>query len=499
VPRRRAILAVLAGLALTALAWASGALAPLERASYDARFAVRGERPAPEVAVVDLDARTLAAWGGWPVPRGVHARILDRLRLAGVRAVAYDVHLPGRTTRSEDHRLMDAIARAPRVVLATTDAVDGRHRVLGGDAVVRSLGARAGNALFETDPGGTLRRVPAAMGGLEAFSAVAARRALGTGFAPWTGTSRGAWIDFAGGPGSVRTVPAVDLLADPAAGEALRGRVVVVGSSAPRVGDVHPAPTADGRTMPGAEIEANAIATALRGYPLRSAPGPLGLLGVLAAAALGALAAGRRRWAAGAVLLAAAGWAVAVQSAFAHGVVLPLAAPLVALGTAALAARALRPSRRARVTRFVPDPVVARLQATAGRTATIPGDATVLCCRVRDLAALTATERAVERLDRALSAMGDGVLVHGGTLVTVTGDGITAVFSSAAHADAAVAAARDLLRGGGPGLVAGLSPRPEDAARLAARAIETGVPLLVAPVTVATLRDRAAASGPVAP
>ena len=53
--------------------------------------------------------------------------------------------------------------------------------------------------------------------------------------------------------------------------EAVRGRVVVVGAAAPTLRDIHPTPAGD-ELMAGAEVQANAIWTAMHGVPLRSAP-----------------------------------------------------------------------------------------------------------------------------------------------------------------------------------------------------------------------------------
>jgi adenylate cyclase len=56
----------------------------------------------------------------------------------------------------------------------------------------------------------------------------------------------------------------------------------------------------------------------------------------------------------------------------------------------------------------------------------------------------------IEILNRYLTAMSDAILDHGGTLVAYMGDGIMAVFGAPIaapnHADAALAAARDMLR-----------------------------------------------------
>src|SRR5207244_8035216 len=83
--------------------------------------------------------------------------------------------------------------------------------------------------------------------------------------------------DYRGGPDSFPTLSFADLVRghfDPAT---VRGKIVVVGASAPTLQDVHATPVGGSRLMPGPEVQANAIWTALHGNPLRSAPGWLDL------------------------------------------------------------------------------------------------------------------------------------------------------------------------------------------------------------------------------
>jgi hypothetical protein len=118
-----------------------------------------------------------------------------------------------------------------------------------------------------------------------------------------------------------------------------RGRIVVVGATAPSLQDVHATPTGS-EPMPGPEVEANAIWTALHGLPLRSAPPIIDLLVIGLLALLPALAALRLRIFAAALLVPALGalYAVAAQVAFDHGRIVAVAAPLVTLLVSAIGA-----------------------------------------------------------------------------------------------------------------------------------------------------------------
>ena len=62
---------------------------------------------------------------------------------------------------------------------------------------------------------------------------------------------------------------------------AFRGKIVVVGATAPSLQDLHATPTSGSDLMPGPEVQANAIWTAVRGNPLRTAPAWWALLAII--------------------------------------------------------------------------------------------------------------------------------------------------------------------------------------------------------------------------
>jgi HD-GYP domain-containing protein (c-di-GMP phosphodiesterase class II) len=176
--------------------------------------------------------------------------------------------------------------------------------------------------------------------GLKSIGVVTAERVTGRPVDPAGFEDGQARIDFRGGPGTIRTVSFSDVLrgrVDPAL---LRGKIVVVGATAPTLRDVHNTPVHGDELMSGPEVQVNAIWTALHGVPLRSAPPFLGYAAILLLGALAPLA--RIRWrvlAAAAVGIAsAAAYVVVNQLAFEGGTVLPVVAPLTAalVGTAAM-------------------------------------------------------------------------------------------------------------------------------------------------------------------
>ena len=451
-----ALAAAVVGLA----AWGAGALDRVERGTLDARFQVRGSRTPPgTVVVVGVDDRSIDAQKTrWPFSRSVQAAAITRLAAAKPAAIAYDIQLSDLTTQKDDEAMASALDAAGPVVLATTryDATQGP------DVLFEGGGITAGHAAFPDTPDNVFRSVPYAVEGLRSFAVAAAAAATGKPVSR-DGFDGEALIDYAGPAGTIPAISFSDVLAGRFDAGQVRGRVVVVGTTSPRLGDTHPTPFG-GAPMSGPEINANAIATILDGIPLRDAPGWLDALLILALAALGALAAWpRRAWV---TLLAALGVAVAfvllAQAAFAAGTVVAVTPPLLALVLAAIGGLAVthaildreRRRLRAEFARFVPAAVVEQVVEAAGEDQRLGGRRVYCSVMFADLRGFTAAaerlppETVIELLNRYLGEMSDAILDHGGTLVTYMGDGIMALFGAPIeqpdHADRAIAAAREM-------------------------------------------------------
>lgn len=330
---RAIIAAVLIAVAGTFALDLAGTLATAEDASVDARYRLRGPSPTDELLVVAIDDVTFSDLGiQWPFPRSLHGRVIDRLRSAGARRVVVDIQFTEETSLREDMALYRAVVRAGGVVLATTEVdEDGRTRVLGGDDNLRRAGARAAASSLPTEGGGVIRRVPREVSGLESLAVAVAGIDGGPALAPELFAGGGALIDYRGPPGTIPTVSYSDVLEGRVPASRIRGRIVVVGASAPSLQDVHATPTSDG-LMSGPEVQANAIWTAVHGVPLRDAPGPVGILAVMLLGAVGPVLTRRLRPVRAAVLGIAIGAAYAVLAvlAFDRGTVVPLVAPLLA-------------------------------------------------------------------------------------------------------------------------------------------------------------------------
>jgi CHASE2 domain-containing sensor protein len=318
----------------------TGLLEPVEDHTVDARFAMRGESPAPELAVVAIDDVTFYDLRlRWPFPRSLYARALDRLHAAEAREVVIDIQFTEPSRPKEDLALYDSLGRNGGAVLATSESDEsGRTNVLGGDENLARVDSRAAAANLPDERRGVVRRFTHSVGRVETL-AVAVSERVGHRVERSAFVPGGAWIDFRGPPGTVQTVSFSELLEGKVDPGLLRDRIVVIGVSAPTVQDVHPTSTTGTELMSGPEIQANAIWTALNDLPLRSAPAWLDLLVVLLMSFIPPLIARVRvlaaAFAAPAIALA---FAAAAQLAFELGVVLTVVPALVALAVATIGA-----------------------------------------------------------------------------------------------------------------------------------------------------------------
>ncbi len=147
------------GLAVIVLGVLGHLTGGVDRLLYDRLLMLRSLPLAPNVAVIDIDNRSIAELGRWPWPRNVHAELLQVLAQAKPAAVVYDVLLTESTP--EDGALAQAMRSTPVFlpVLLSPLADDGTRTV---DLPVSDLAANAadfGHINLEVDPDGIVRSV----------------------------------------------------------------------------------------------------------------------------------------------------------------------------------------------------------------------------------------------------------------------------------------------------------------------------------------------------
>ncbi len=469
------------GLAL--LAYGFHVFDRLELSTVDARFAIRGDLPRPKnVVVVGIDDYTFSAtnWR-WEFSRLKEARVINRLAAAGAKVIAEDIQYTEPTTPqercgercvrlagAEDQALVNAIQDAnikgSKVVLSTTEVEkDGTTHVLGG--IARLVGARAANGNYGADADGVIRRFPAKLEKLETFPVVSVERALGHVLDPSVFPEKQMWINFVGPPGRVPFLSFSKVYFgnfDPAM---VRGKIAIVGATAPSIQDVHAVATSGGGSMSGPELQANAIETVLDGFPLRSGPTWLNLLIICILGLIPPILGLRLSavWTIVSAIFLGVAYSVATQFAFNQGTILAFVYPLGALAVSTVGALAMhyvlasfeRQHTRDTFARFVPPDVVNQVLSQAGGELRLGGVRVVGTCMFTDLRGSTQfaeslpPETVVPIINRYLGELTEAILGNGGTLISYLGDGFMAVFGApieqADHADRAVRAAREIL------------------------------------------------------
>jgi adenylate cyclase len=456
-----------AGIAL--LLYATGLFHDTELASVDTRFSVRGdEEPRDDIALVLIDDTTSRELPvRFPFPRSLHARVIDAVNRDGAKTIAYDVEFLQPTKPREDNALINSVARAPNKVVLADSQPDpqGRSGVFGGQEVLDDVKARAGNTQLGEDSDGVRRRIPYEVGNMETFPLVAAEIASGETITTEQMGGPSAWIDYAGGVGTYASVPFSRVLNGQFPPGSFTDKIVVVGASDPTLKDIAKTPTSETDLMSGPEINANAIATALDDFPLKSTPLGLDLFLIALMGVIAPLASYRlspiRALALG--LLAAALYLVCAQLAFNSGRIVPVLYPMVALGLSLVGSllvyyvREAFIRRRVRDTfaRFVPESVVGQVLARTDDDLRLEGrrmDVTVLFSDIRGFTTFSETRdpgQVLEVLNAYHEEMTSAVMDHGGTLISFMGDGIMAAFGAPIdmndHADRALAAAKEML------------------------------------------------------
>jgi adenylate cyclase len=466
--------------ALAIVAYGTHLLRSLELSTVNTRFSIRGaERPSKNIVLVKVDDKTFQDLNlQWPFPRATHGRLVDRIGAEHPAVIAFDIQFsePSSRGQNDDVALLNALNRYPGKTVFTFTETDKHGNVIflgsgEGTKLLAAVGARAGNGLYPFDPGGVIRRMSFSIGGLDTFPIVVAAVARHHKPPP-TGSRKGsAWIDFAG-PGG--TFPSLSYSqayygtysgtphGTPLPGDYFRNKIVVVGATAPSLQDVHP--TSTDSQMTGPEVQANAINTVLRGFPLSAAPGWLNIVLIVllamtvpvASVRLGPIAA------MGIAVVLGALFALGVQIAFDSGrivsFVYPLGALILSAGGSLAVQLVTEAFERIRVrdlfARFVPEDVVDEVLASADgfRLGGVQREGTVMFTDLRGFTSRAESlepARVIEILNRYLGEMSDAILDHGGTLVAYMGDGIMAVFGAPLpqedHADRALSAAREML------------------------------------------------------
>jgi CHASE2 domain-containing sensor protein/signal transduction histidine kinase len=307
-PLRTALTSLAIALAAAAAA-AAGIFEKLDNLAYDAGLRLEGGHPRPQAMVLAaIDEASLERGGRWPWPRSQTAELIEAIAGGGPAVIGIDVGFfePDRERPEGDRALAEAVARAGNVVLPVYLAA----RPSLGEMVAflepypGLAEAAAGRGHVHTEPSldGITRKIylrqEIAGESRWAFGLAAAAEFLRrTGregritageqgvrvgeiaipsparpFSP-PGPASGIivqeyplYIRFAGPAGTFLRLSAWEILQPGFPRKIFRDKIVLVGATAPGLGDLAMSPLSTERDpMPGVEIQANVVNTILSG------------------------------------------------------------------------------------------------------------------------------------------------------------------------------------------------------------------------------------------
>ncbi|MGY8526649.1 CHASE2 domain-containing protein [Paracidovorax citrulli] len=516
-PARQDVIRALIAATALALVWATGS----GRWSPDAYWRVvnamddwrirtaASAAPSPQVAIVDIDERSLAAVGPWPWPRAVHAQILSALFEQDAAVVGLDIVFPDVESAPDGDQAILDLARAHPLVFAqafdfsaaerasSTGHLSGAMHDREGEPARRLVQAPAANGyvanFFEpgsercvghitprADADGTVRAIApfirhegsvypmlalqmlrCAAGGKDldiASLAATLPRARGEGIAA---------IPFHRSPAGFEVIPALDLLTGKASREQIAGRHVLVGSSAMGLSDRISTPVDP--WLPGVVVHAELLdwllAEQSRGGEARPAIGWIAYAwAVLSVLLFASVFRRNAAWVALTVLaLSTAIWFAVALLASRAGLALRIDPPLLVAAIFLLAQAPfewISAQRRARAFEqrfgsYLPPLVLKGILERGDTNAFDPRRHEVTVLFV-DIAGYTAMAESIEPealvsiTDRILSRLTECVYATDGTLDKYIGDALMAFWGAPVampdHADRAVDCARAMLR-----------------------------------------------------
>ena len=445
-----------------------GAWRSLELKGFDALTVLTapGEANLP-ITIVAIDEESMGAMGQqWPWSRGTHAKLLEKLKEAGVSLVAFDVVFsePSRDA-AEDAAFAAAIRDfgAPVVLAAALEYRETAHarQWVRADPIkaFQEAGAVTGLASVQTDPAGVLRRMPVSQGAFW-LAAVTAFDRANPGIARNLSVTASDRLRYLGGPQTFPTIPYHRLLdpeklLSPNWKDVLNGNIVLVGrviTTAPELNLVEqdmfftPFTASTGQLTPGVETQATMIANMIAGEARREAPAAYGIALVLAAAfGAGLVMRPWHPWRSGALVIAFAAAVAGLCYALFRwqGLWVPGGAALATLALAYtgegsrsyLGEQARRVALRRAFATYVSPTLVDEILADPGKLK-LGGDRREITLLFTDLAGFTGVserlpaEQVAALLNRHLSEMTDIVISQGGTVDKFIGDAVMAFWGA---------------------------------------------------------------------
>ena len=265
--------------AATAVVFSSaGLFDPVEDALTSSRAGILNRPSTGEVAIVEIDAKSLAELRSWPWPRRYHAEVVRKLHGAGASIIAFDVDFSARS-QSGDEEFAKAIREAGHVVLPVFEQnssgrnEDGRTLASRPDAAFSD--AWVGGVNIFPDRDGMVREYPAATmiaGAIQPSIAtlVAETHSMGDrSFEP----------DWAMDKASIPRLSFADVIAGRFSPNDIRGKRVLIGATAVELGDRYAVPRYG--VVPGVVVQALAAESLLQDRAIQRTGSAVTIVGIL--------------------------------------------------------------------------------------------------------------------------------------------------------------------------------------------------------------------------
>ncbi|MEO1242551.1 MAG: CHASE2 domain-containing protein [Pseudomonadota bacterium] len=231
--------------AIVCLTMVSGALEPLNMSLMDMRFRLLQRPPSDTLVVVEIDPYSLQEEARWPWPRDRYATAITNLQGAGASLIAFDVDFSALSDEAGDAAFAEALSRRPGEVILPVFAQKSSRSERDSnviqtppnsyflqDVVVASVN-------LTTEKNGLIRR------GWMGFedNNDDFRGSVAAVLAGVPGARRETfYIDYGVDPASIQRLSFSDVLKGEFPREAVKGKKVLIGSTALELGDEFAAP-----------------------------------------------------------------------------------------------------------------------------------------------------------------------------------------------------------------------------------------------------------------
>jgi CHASE2 domain-containing sensor protein/class 3 adenylate cyclase len=299
-PNQKEQRTALIGAGITALVGALLLMAGVfDGISYDLSYLFRSKAAPSDVVMIEMDSASSIQLNQpsddkWD--RRLHAQILQRMKSAGAKAVAFDILFTGPAKNpSEDEAFRAALQQATNIVLGAAAEVS----PLGDNSVTihapyEPFRSVAKWAVVERSMSGRSLRQPVALSGIVGeFSAMNEMLAQ-VAFGQEKKAPKGSWFNYYGPPGTIPRRSYLSVLSNEVPASAFSNKVVFIGANT-AIGysgkpgtDYFLSPYSrwSGKEIPGVEVNATSFANLARGDWLRRLSPVLELLAVLMFGAL---------------------------------------------------------------------------------------------------------------------------------------------------------------------------------------------------------------------